>query len=106
MPESAGLLAGEPLELVQRVTGHRTVEVVLKHYFKPGREHLRTVLGDKLPDVLTGGKFEVGGRKTVAGNRQLAVGNGETVKELAAKVAEGTATDEERKRLCELLSFN
>ena len=26
----------------------------MKHYFKPGREHLRAVLGDKLPDVLTG----------------------------------------------------
>jgi integrase len=27
------LAAGVPLELVQRVTGHRTVEVVMKHYF-------------------------------------------------------------------------
>jgi integrase len=31
------LAAGVPLELVQRVTGHRTVEVVMKHYFRPGR---------------------------------------------------------------------
>ena len=32
------LTAGVPLELVQRVTGHKTVDVVLKHYFQPGRE--------------------------------------------------------------------
>ena len=50
------LAAGVPMEVARLVTGHKTVEVVLKHYFKPGREHLRTVLGDKLPDVLTGGK--------------------------------------------------
>ena len=31
------LAAGVPLELVQRVTGHRTVEVVMKHYFRQGR---------------------------------------------------------------------
>lgn len=38
------LAAGVPLELVQRVTGHRTVAVVLKHYFRPGREDFRQVL--------------------------------------------------------------
>ena len=32
------LTAGVPVELVQKVTGHKTVEVVLKHYFQPGRE--------------------------------------------------------------------
>src|SRR5690606_37411536 len=35
------LAAGVPLELVQRVTGHRTVAVVLRHYFRPGREDFR-----------------------------------------------------------------
>ena len=29
------LAAGVPLELVQRVTGHKTVEVVTTHYFHP-----------------------------------------------------------------------
>ena len=89
------LSAGVPMEVARLVTGHKTVEVVLKHYFKPGREHLRSVLGDKLPDVLTGGK-EIGGRL-------LAAGSGETVKELAKKVAEGKATEAEMKRLGELL---
>lgn len=36
--------------------GRKTVYVVLKYYFKPGREYLRAVLGDKLPDVLTAAK--------------------------------------------------
>ncbi len=49
------LSAGVPIELARLVTGHKTVEVVLKHYFKPGAELLRTVLGDKLPSVLIGG---------------------------------------------------
>lgn len=92
------------MEVARLVTGHKTVEVVLKHYFKPGREHLRAVLGDKLPDVLTGGKEEpkrlpVGGVAV----EESAVG-GDAVKELAAKVAAGSATDEERRRLCELLA--
>lgn len=101
------LSAGVPIEVARLVTGHKTVEVVLKHYFKPGREHLRAVLGDKLPDVLTGGKMdEDGGRRAAVGNRQLAAGSEGTVEELAAKVAAKTATDEERKRLCELLSLN
>ena len=84
------LSAGVPMEVARLVTGHKTVEVVLKHYFKPGREHLRAVLGDKLPDVLTGGE-----RSSKVGEM--------TVEELAAKVAAKTASEEERKRLGELL---
>ena len=87
------LSAGVPMEVARLVTGHKTVEVVLKHYFKPGREHLRAVLGDKLPDVLTGGKGEP---------KRLAAG-GMTVEELAKRVADKTATEDERKRLGELL---
>lgn len=50
------LSAGVPMELVRRVTGHSTVEVVLKHYFRPGRETFRTSLGKALPKLLTGGE--------------------------------------------------
>ena len=88
------LSAGVPMEVARLVTGHKTVEVVLKHYFKPGREHLRSVLGNKLPDVLTGGKDEP---------MQLPVGE-MTVEQLAAKVADKSASAEERKRLVVLLS--
>ena len=49
------LAAGVPLELVQRVTGHRTVAVVLKHYFRPGREDFRQALFKAMPNMLAPG---------------------------------------------------
>ena len=52
------LSAGVPMELVRRVTGHSTVEVVLKHYFRPGREAFRTALQMAMPKMLTGGAGE------------------------------------------------
>ena len=42
------------MEFVQRVTGHRTVEVVMKHYFRPGREDFRQVLSKAMPSFLQG----------------------------------------------------
>jgi hypothetical protein len=42
-----------PIELVRRVTGHSTAEVVLKHYHQPGRDHLRRGLKDKMPAFLS-----------------------------------------------------
>jgi len=49
------LNAGVPLELVQKVTGHRTAHIVRKHYFQPGREDFRRVLTEKLPKLIVGG---------------------------------------------------
>jgi hypothetical protein len=48
------LSAGVPLELVQRVTGHRTVEVVLKHYFRPGRKDFKQRILAAMPRLLAG----------------------------------------------------
>lgn len=48
------LTAGVPMELVRRVTGHSTVNIVLKHYFRPGREDFRNALEAALPQTLTG----------------------------------------------------
>jgi len=48
-------LDGVPLELLQRVTGHRTTEVVLKHYFRPGREDFRQILSEAMPNILSAG---------------------------------------------------
>jgi integrase len=50
------LTAGIPMELVRRVTGHQTVDVVLKHYFRPGREDFQKTLNAKMPALLTGGQ--------------------------------------------------
>jgi hypothetical protein len=49
------LAAGVPLELVQRVTGHRTVQVMMKHYFRPGREDFRQVILNAMPKMLAHG---------------------------------------------------
>ena len=50
------LTAGVPLELVQKVTGHKTAEIVLKHYFQPGREAFRQALQLAMPKLLTNGQ--------------------------------------------------
>ncbi|MBE7499174.1 MAG: hypothetical protein HS113_02475 [Verrucomicrobiales bacterium] len=49
------LAAGVPLELVQRVTGNRTVEVVMKGYFRPGREDFRAAILKAMPKMLADG---------------------------------------------------
>lgn len=49
------LSAGVPLEIVQKVTGHRTAGIVMKHYFQPGREDFRRTLTGKMPTLLAGG---------------------------------------------------
>ena len=36
------------MELVRRVTGHSTVNIVLDHYFRPGREDFRQVCAEAL----------------------------------------------------------
>jgi len=52
---TVALTAGVPLEIVQKVTGHKTVDIVLKHYFKPGREDFRKALHSAMPKLLTNG---------------------------------------------------
>ncbi len=49
------LSAGLPMELVRRVSGHTTTDVVLKHYFKPGREDFRKAIQAAMPKMLTAG---------------------------------------------------
>ena len=49
------------MELVRRVTGHATVDVVLKHYFRPGRADFRKALESRMPALLVGGTMESNG---------------------------------------------
>ncbi len=49
------LSAGVPMELVCRVTGHQTTDVVLKHYFRPGREQFKKALAKAMPKLLMNG---------------------------------------------------
>ncbi|MFT5499185.1 MAG: hypothetical protein ACI9TH_004600 [Kiritimatiellia bacterium] len=44
-----------PMELVRRITGHTTVEVVLKHYFRPGRAEFKKAFEAAMPKILTEG---------------------------------------------------
>lgn len=48
------LNAGVPIEIVKKVTGHRTAGIVMTHYFQPGREDFRRTLASKLPALLGG----------------------------------------------------
>jgi hypothetical protein len=47
--DTIALIAGVPIELVKKVSGHQSVTVLLAHYFKPGRDDLRRVLPEKMP---------------------------------------------------------
>ena len=50
------LPAGVPLELVQKVTGHKTTDIVLKHYFQQGQEAFRQAMQSAMPKLLTNGQ--------------------------------------------------
>ena len=64
------LSAGVPLELVQRVTGHTTTNVVLKHYFKPGREDFRKSIEDAMPKMLVSGGQKTAPQASQAGGER------------------------------------
>lgn len=49
------LSSGMPIALVQKVTGHGTVAIVLEHYFQPGRAQLAAAMTKAMPDLLTRG---------------------------------------------------
>lgn len=81
------LMAGVEMEVVRSVTGHRTVEIVTRHYFKPKREDFRAALAGALPEVLTGRKAA-----------PLALPPADELTALAAKVAAGNATKKDKAR--------
>jgi len=94
------LSAGIPVETVKLITGHGTANTVLKFYYNPQREHLREVLGDKLPEVLTGFKADALSNKT--GKRSKAMDGTDRVAFVASQLKQLSA--KERKKLAALLS--
>jgi integrase len=48
------LVAGIPMEVVRRVTGHADVEVVRTHYFVPHADEIRRDITSKFPKLLVG----------------------------------------------------
>lgn len=108
------LTAGVPLELVQKVTGHKTTDIVLKHYFQPGREVFREALNAAMPKLLTNGnqRGEDGGQKAEARGQRSEVSNqragqsGRVVKEEMREIIEqvtAKASKKAKARLLELL---
>jgi hypothetical protein len=65
------LTGGVPLEIVQKVTGHKTTDIVLKHYFQPGREEFRQTLQSAMPKLLTDGVLADGHRTAKEEMREL-----------------------------------
>ena len=78
------------MELVRRVTGHTTVDIVLRHYFRPSRADFKAALVGALPDVLTGG------------TEAKAMKPAEELKALSEKLAAGTATEKDKARFRKL----
>jgi hypothetical protein len=76
------LTAGIPLELVQRVTGHKTTDIVLKHYFQPGREDFRRAIESAMPKLLTTGS--------------------KTPKEMILEILDGTKTKTWKKNVTQI----
>lgn len=52
------LAAGVPMELVRRVTGHKAADVVLKNYFKPGRNEFKRLIEGAMPALMMLGTGE------------------------------------------------
>jgi len=95
------LTAGVPLELVQKVTGHKTTDIVLKHYFQPGREAFRQALQSAMPKLLMNGGPE--GQKLVIGSQSTAVGKREAeMREIIERVTP-KSWKRDKARLLELL---
>jgi integrase len=48
------LANGVPMDLLRKITGHRTAEIVLKHYDRRGRDAMRRAIGDAMPKAIAG----------------------------------------------------
>ena len=51
---TVALANGVPMELLRKITGHRTAEIVLKHYDRRGREAMRRAFGAAMPKAIAG----------------------------------------------------
>lgn len=46
---------GVPIEIVKKITGNQSVDIVLDNYFQPGIKEMRSLIQAKLPGVITDG---------------------------------------------------
>ncbi len=57
------LTNGMPIDTVKMLTGHKTTEIVTKHYFRPERESIRQAMQATMPGLLAAGG--AGGSPTI-----------------------------------------
>ncbi len=76
------------MELVKRVTGHKTTAIVLEHYFRPDRKTFTDAFAKALPEVLTG--------KSSAEHSLDGVEAIDTMTRLLKKMKQGDATSDDR----------
>lgn len=55
---------GVPMEILRKITGHRTAEIVLKHYDRRGRAAMKKAIGAAMPKALVGA-IEGAGKRNV-----------------------------------------
>jgi hypothetical protein len=85
------LSRGLPIETVKRISGHKTVEVVTKHYFHPSKDQVRNALEVALPPVLTNGSSTGQAPATELLDRALAKLGGVTARSFKKRVADAAA---------------
>jgi integrase len=95
------LTAGVPLEIVQRVTGHRTASIVMKHYFQPGREDFRRTLASRLPVLLGGEVRQVKPVEPAELAEKLRDMTAETWESVRAELLDRLAPPEPRRQIAE-----
>lgn len=89
------LNAGISVDKLKALTGHNTVEVVLKHYFKPRGTEVAGELEAALPDVLTG-------RTQPEAKAALPVAKNDPVADIVAQI--GSLSEDQRAALASMLS--
>lgn len=89
------LNAGISVDKLKALTGHNTVEVVLKHYFKPRGTEVAGELEAALPDVLTG-------RIQTEAKAALPAPKTDPVADIVAQI--GSLSEDQRAALASLLS--
>ena len=57
------LANGVPMDILRKITGHRTADIVLKHYDRRGRDAMRKAIGSAMPKAIAGAVGD--GKETV-----------------------------------------
>lgn len=76
------LANGVPMDILRKITGHRTADIVLKHYDRRGRDAMRKAIGDAMPKAIAG-TVAPAAAPAPAAPAPAAPANGETLEAVA-----------------------